>query len=54
MTFKTQFIQTSGSFTGEDSYTILETKKVKEIRKAHFASVITARHNGKNEKEEFK
>ena len=31
---------------GVDSYTILETKKVREIGRGHFASVLIARHNG--------
>ena len=30
---------------GVDSYTILETKKVREIGRGHFASVLIARHN---------
>ena len=31
---------------GVDSYTILETKKVREIGREHFGSVLIARHNG--------
>ena len=31
---------------GVDSYTILETKKVREIGRGHFRSVLIARHNG--------
>ena len=32
--------------TGTDSYTVLETKKVREIGRGHFASLLIARHNG--------
>ena len=32
--------------TGVDSYTILETKNVREIGKGHFALVLMARPNG--------
>ena len=34
--------------TGVDSYTVLEIKKVREIGLGHFASVLIARHNGKD------
>ena len=46
MEFKIPFIQASRCLTSVDSYTILEIKKVKEIAKGGFASVLTARHNG--------
>ena len=46
MAFKIPFIQASRCLTGVDSYTILETKKVREIGRGHFASVLIARHNG--------
>ena len=46
MVFKIPFIQASRCLTGVDSYTILEIKKVREIGRGHFASVIIARHNG--------
>ena len=45
--FKIPFIEASQCLTGVDSYTILETKKIREIGRGHFASVIVARHNGK-------
>ena len=43
ITFKIPFIQTTRCVTGVDSYTILETKKVREI---DFASVLIAWHKG--------
>ena len=46
MTFKIPFIQASRCLTGIDSYTVFETKKVREIGRGHFASVLIARHNG--------
>ena len=46
MAFKIPFIQTSRCLTGENSYTILEIKKVREIGRGHFALVLAARHNG--------
>ena len=45
MAFKIPFIQGSRCWTGVDCYTILETKKVREIGWGHFASVIIARQN---------
>ena len=45
MTFKIPFIQASPCLAGVASYTILETKKVREIGKGHFASVLIASHN---------
>ena len=41
MAFKISFIQASLCLIGIDSYTILETKKVREIDRGHFASVLT-------------
>ena len=46
MAFKIPFIQASRWLTGADNYTILETKKVREIGRGYFASVLIARHNG--------
>ena len=46
MAFKIPFIQASRYLTGVDSYTIFETKKVREIGRGNFASVLIARHNG--------
>ena len=46
MTFKIPFIQGSRCLTGSDSYTIFETKNVREIGRGHFALVLIARHNG--------
>ena len=46
MAFKILFIQASRCLAGVDSYTILETKKVREIGRGHFASVLTSRHVG--------
>ena len=46
MAFKIPFIHASGCLTGVDSYTSLETKKVRQIGREHFASVLIARHNG--------
>ena len=46
MAFKISFIQATQSLTGVDSYKILEIKKVREICRGHFASVLLARHNG--------
>ena len=46
MEFKIPFIQTSRCLTGVDSYTTLETKKVREIGRGHFASVLIVRRNG--------
>ena len=46
MEFKIPFIQTSWCLTGVDSYTTLETKKVREIGRGHFASVLIVRRNG--------
>ena len=46
MTFEIQFIQASRCLTSVDSYTVLEIKKVKEIAKGGFASLLIARHNG--------
>ena len=46
MTFKISFIHASQWLAGIDSYTILEIKKVREIGRGHFASVLIARHNG--------
>ena len=37
MAFKILFIQASWCLTGVDSYAILETKKVREIGRGHFA-----------------
>ena len=45
MAFKIPFIQASRCLAGVDSYTILETKKVREIGRGQFASVLIARHN---------
>ena len=41
MTFKIPFIQARRCLTGVDSYTILETKNVREIGKGYFASVLS-------------
>ena len=49
MAFKIPFLEASSCLTGVDSYTILETKKVRKIGRGHFASVLIARHN----REEF-
>ena len=46
MAFKIPFIQASRCLTGVDSYTALETKKVREIGRGHFTLVVTARHIG--------
>ena len=46
MAFKISFIQASQCLAGVDSYTILETKKVRDIGRGHFTSVLIARHNG--------
>ena len=46
MAFKSPFIQASRCLTVVDSYTVLETKKVREIGRGHFPSVPIARHNG--------
>ena len=46
MAFKIPFIQASLCLTGVDSYTYLETKKVGEIGRGPFASVLIFRHNG--------
>ena len=46
MAFKIPFIQASRWLTGADNYTILETKKVREIGRGYFASVQTARYIG--------
>ena len=46
MAFKIPFIQASRCLTGVDSYTILETVKVREIGRGNFASVLIARHDG--------
>ena len=43
---KIPFIQAIWCLTGVDSYTISEIKKVREIGRGHFASVLIARHNG--------
>ena len=48
MAFKIPFIQGGRYLTGVDSYTVLEIKKVREIGLGHFASVLIARHNGKD------
>ena len=45
MAFKIPFIQASRCLKGVDSYTILEAKKVGEIGRGPFASVLMARHN---------
>ena len=37
MTFKVPFIQANRCLTSVDSYTILDTQKVKEIGRGHFA-----------------
>ena len=42
---KVSFIQASRCLAGVDSYTILETKKVREIGRGNFASGLIARHN---------
>ena len=49
MAFKISFIQARRCLTRVDSYTILETEKVREIGRGNFVSVLIARHN----KEEF-
>ena len=49
MAFKIPFLEASSCLTGVDSYTILETKKVRKIGRVHFTSVLIARHN----REEF-
>ena len=46
MAVKIPFIQASRCLIGVDSYTISEIKKVREIGRGHFASVLTARHIG--------
>ena len=46
MEFKIPFIQASRCLTSVDSYTILETKKLREIGRGHLASVLIARHDG--------
>ena len=46
MALKISFIQARRCLTGADSYTILETKKVREIDRGHFISVLIAKHNG--------
>ena len=46
MTFKILFTQVSRCLTGVDSYTILEIKKVREVGRGHFPSILIARHNG--------
>ena len=46
MALKIPFIQASRCLTSVDSYTILEKKKVREIGRGHFGSVLIARHNG--------
>ena len=46
MAFNVPFMQASRRLTGVDSYTILLIKKVREICRGHFASVLSARHNG--------
>ena len=46
MAFKIPFIQANQCLTAVESYTVLETKKVREIGRGHFASVLIARHNG--------
>ena len=50
MVFKIPFIQASRCLTstrGVDCYTILEREKVREIGRGFFASVLIAKHNGK-------
>ena len=47
MAFKILFIQASRCLTVVDSYTILETKKIRKRGRGHFASVLIARYNGK-------
>ena len=46
MAFKIPFIQASRCLTGVDTYTILETKKIRETVWGHFTSVLIAGHNG--------
>ena len=46
MALKISFIQARRCLTGVDSYTILETKKVREIGRGHFISVVITKHNG--------
>ena len=46
MIFKILFIQASRCLTGVDSYTVLCIKKVREIGRGHFTSILIARHNG--------
>ena len=48
MAFKIPYIQGGRCLTFVDSYTVLEIKKVREIGRGHFASVLTARHNGED------
>ena len=45
MAFKISFIQARWCLTRVDSYTILETEKVREIGRGNFVSVLIARHN---------
>ena len=42
MAFKTPFIQASQCLAGADCYTVLEIKKVREIGRGNFASVLIA------------
>ena len=42
MALKIPFIQASRCLTSVDSYTILEKKKVREIGRGHFGSVLIA------------
>ena len=49
MALKIPFVQASRCYTGVDSYTILETKKVRDFGRGHFPSVAIARYN----REEF-
>ena len=46
MAFKIPFILVSRLLSGVDSYTIFEIKRVREIGRGHFASVLIAMHNG--------
>ena len=54
MTFKIPFIQASRCMIRVDSYTILETKKVREIGRGHFASLRPRRKETSEEGESFK
>ena len=46
MVVKIPFIQARHCLREVDSYTILETKKVGEIGRRHFASALIAKYNG--------